>query len=71
MLSKLINAYFFFQDYQVPLFDPSLVQVKEEFEVSVTQALCLPVSVTELLQACLPGSVCDINIVLLSHKFGE
>jgi len=49
------------------LFDPSLVPVKEEFEVSVTQALCLPVSVTELLQACQPGSVCNINIVLLGH----
>lgn len=46
----------FRRDYHVPLFDPSLVPVKEEFEVSVTQALCLPVSVTELLQACQPGS---------------
>lgn len=46
----------FRRDYQLPLFGASLVPGKEEFEVSVTEALCLPVSVTELLQACQPGS---------------
>ncbi|OPL21109.1 hypothetical protein AM593_05924, partial [Mytilus galloprovincialis] len=46
----------FRRDYQGPLFGASLVPVKEEFEVSVTQALCLPVSVAELLQACQPGA---------------
>ncbi|KAK6173494.1 hypothetical protein SNE40_016935 [Patella caerulea] len=41
----------FKRDYQMPLFGTQLVQTRTSFDEQVAQALCLPVSVGELLQA--------------------
>ncbi|XP_021341052.1 TBC1 domain family member 23-like [Mizuhopecten yessoensis] len=41
----------FRRDYQGPLFGTSMIPVSEAFGIQVSQALCLPVSVAELLQA--------------------
>lgn len=47
------------QDYERPLFGTSLGQTKssEEVDQQISQMLCLPVSVGELLQANSPAGV--------------
>ncbi|KAL3885206.1 hypothetical protein ACJMK2_025294 [Sinanodonta woodiana] len=47
----------FRRDYEKPLFGSSMLPTKEvdDFDLQVAQALCLPVSVRELLQASHPG----------------
>lgn len=64
-----------FQEYQVPLFGMSLSACREE-AVPVSQALCLPVSVAELVQANQLGSVSAVvkikkvsRLILQFHEF--
>lgn len=61
---------FVLQDYQSPLFGNNLIPGKEE-DLQVSQALCLPVSVAELLQNNnLAGvSTCFILKTICLHEF--
>lgn len=61
---------FVLQDYQSPLFGNYLIPGKEE-DLQVSQALCLPVSVAELLQNNnLAGvSTCFILKTICLHEF--
>ncbi len=45
------------QDYQNPLFGTSLASQKQDLDEQVSQVLCLPVSVQELLQLGQPVSI--------------
>ena len=64
-----ISLFIFFQDYQAPLFGTSLAAQKQDSEDYVSQALCLPVSVNELLQANQLSGVSHmiINTVIQSY----
>lgn len=61
---------FVLQDYQSPLFGNNLIPGKKE-DLQVSQALCLPVSVAELLQNNnLAGvSTCFILKTICLHEF--
>ncbi len=69
IITSSIILMMFFQDYQAPLFGQSLASQKRDIDVVVSQALCLPVSVHELIENNLSSVVSLLAIFsFLGHK---
>ena len=60
---RRLNFLIFFQDFQSSLFGSSIAPLKDEPNVHIAQALCLPIAVSEIIQTNHPSGV---NVVILA-----